>query len=200
MVRYYARDARPTACFEYPAPPHVAEYERIFEGAARFEQPFSGIVIDRSLLEAQSANQDAEFHAMLELQAEKRLSRIARTMPYSERVRDVLSQRVRDVLSKRVASRSADMNDVARALGLSVRSLRRRLSEEGVSFAEVSESALAAQARQLLADEARSIEETAYAMGFSDASAFHRAFKRWTGVTPKAYRVARRGVPQEIRS
>jgi AraC-like DNA-binding protein len=191
MVRYFARDARPKACFEYRAPPYVAEYQRIFEGTARFEQPFSGIVIDRALLEARTVNHDAEFHALLQKQAEKRASRIAQTQTYSERVREVLLQGA--------ASRSADMNAVARVLGLSARSLRRRLSEEGASFAQVLQGALATQARALLADEARSIEDTAYAMGFSEPSAFHRAFKRWTGLTPKAYRGSRLSAPQEIR-
>lgn len=71
-----------------------------------------------------------EFHAMLETQAEKRMSRIARSMTYAERVREVLLERPE-------VHQSRSMNAVARVLGLSVRSLRRRLTDEGVSFQQV---------------------------------------------------------------
>jgi AraC-like DNA-binding protein len=132
-------------------------------------------------------NQDAEFHAALEAQAEKRLSRLDRNSTYADRVRALLLQRG---VSQPSAQR-ADMNAVARALGLSARSLRRRLYDEGVSFVSIAEGALATLAKQLLSDEERSIQETAYALGFSDPSAFYRAFKRWTGTTPKSYRSLR---------
>lgn len=82
----------------------------------------------------------------------------------------------------------ADMKAVARALGLSVRSLRRRLAAEGASYGEVANAALATVAKHLLREKQHSIQETAFELGFSDASAFHRAFKRWTGTTPSAYR------------
>ena len=184
MVRYFDRTARPhTVSFEHPEPAHEAEYARIFEGAARFEQSFTGIVIDRELLGAATLNQDREFHAALEAQAEKRVSRLARSMTYA--------QRVRELLIERGASTRTDMNAVAKALGLSARSLRRRLYDEGISYNTIAEGALATLAKQLLSDEARSIQETAYTMGFSDPSAFYRAFKRWTGTTPKTYRTTR---------
>ena len=80
------------------------------------------------------------------------------------------------------------MNAAARALGLSVRSLRRRLAEEGRAYHDIASDALAAVAKQFLEDGQHTIQETAYEMGFSAPSTFHRAFKRWTGTTPTAYR------------
>jgi AraC-like DNA-binding protein len=77
-----------------------------------------------------------------------------------------------------------DMKAVARDLGMSERSLRRRLTEEGVSFKSVLNDAFGTAATWLLTKQ--TIQETAHAMGFSDPTAFHRAFKRWTGMTPKA--------------
>ena len=183
MIRYFARNGRPTmVAFEHPAPARRDEYDRIFEGTARFEQSFSGVVFDRALLSVQSSNCDADLHAALEHQAERRLSRLDRNATYAERVREALTERG--------AMARTDMGSVARALGLSIRSLRRRLSEEGASYYAILDAALAAQAKQLLADEARSIQETAYYMGFAEPSAFHRAFKRWTGTTPTAFRMA----------
>jgi AraC-like DNA-binding protein len=79
------------------------------------------------------------------------------------------------------------MEQVAHALGLSVRSLRRRLADEGQSYAAIANEALTIVAKHLLRDRQRTIQETAYEMGFADTSSFHRAFKRWTGTTPGAY-------------
>ena len=85
-------------------------------------------------------------------------------------------------------SRIPGMANAARRLGMSERSLRRRLAAEGTSYREVVRVALEAKAGRLLRDPARSIKETAAALGFADTAAFHRAFKRWTGVTPLEYR------------
>ncbi len=80
------------------------------------------------------------------------------------------------------------MEEVARLLSVSTRSLRRRLRSEGSSFAAIVEQATADAARRMLEDRAASIREIAYRLGFSEPSAFHRAFKRWTGTTPSAWR------------
>ena len=79
------------------------------------------------------------------------------------------------------------MPSVARALGVSARSLRRRLSEEGTLYNAVVDEALSALAIWLLVDEQRTIQEVSHELAFSDASTFCRAFKRWTGTTPKQF-------------
>jgi AraC-like DNA-binding protein len=99
------------------------------------------------------------------------------------------SERVRNLLLGNGAKIRTDMNAVAGALGFSARSLRRRLCEEGIAYSTIANGALATLAKELLLDETRSIQETAYLMGFSDPSAFYRAFKRWTGTTPRTYRL-----------
>jgi AraC-like DNA-binding protein len=77
---------------------------------------------------------------------------------------------------------------VARALATSERTLRRRLSDEGLTFDRLREAELERLARELLRSRASTIEEIAYLLGFSEARAFQRAFKRWTGTTPGAFR------------
>src|SRR5262249_33306887 len=144
-------------------------------------QPFTGMVFDASLLASTQIHGDAELHATLVDRAEQRTSRPpASSVAYAERVR-------RHVMKSPAGGRH-DMEAVARALGLSARSLGRRLSEEGVTFREVVDGALAALAKRLIADGSRPIEAAAYEMGFSHPSAFHRAFKRWTGATPASVR------------
>src|SRR5262249_48691500 len=111
---------------------------------------------------------------------ERRTMRLTHGVPYALRVREFLVQQG--------SPRRIDMETVARALGLSVRSLRRRLASEGKPYSAVENDALAIVAKHLLRDKQRTIHETAYEMGFSDTTTFHRAFKRWTGTTPSAYR------------
>jgi len=77
---------------------------------------------------------------------------------------------------------------VALSLGLSARSLRRRLHEEGRSYNAIQNEACTIAAKRMLLDSRRTIQETAHELGFSDASGFHRAFKRWTKMTPSAFR------------
>jgi AraC-like DNA-binding protein len=165
--------------FAYPAPAYSAEYERVFEGRARFDQPYTGLSFDRALLDRPAPHKDDDLHEALSSLAERRLMRILNRTPYA--------LRVREVVVRAGAAQRSDMLDVARALGMSARSLRRHLSSEGKSFTAVVNEALAFVAKQLLRREQRTIQETAHEMGFSDPRVFHRAFKRWTGMTPGAY-------------
>jgi AraC-like DNA-binding protein len=181
IVQSFGRGARlREVAFEYPAPEYRSEYARLFEGVERFDQSFTGIVFDRELLAAVQLHHDTGFHRALELQAETRVARLGRSKSYTERVRDYLLDGK--------TSRGDDLEGVARALGLSVRTLRRRLQEEGTNYSAIASGAFVALAKRFLVDEARSVDETAYAMGYATPSSFHKAFKRWTGTTPKAFR------------
>jgi AraC-like DNA-binding protein len=77
---------------------------------------------------------------------------------------------------------------VARRLGVSARTLQRRLGEQGTSFAAIVDEVRRDLARREVALGKRSFGEIAFLLGFSQASAFDRAFRRWTGSTPSAYR------------
>jgi AraC-like DNA-binding protein len=164
--------------FQYPAPDYRSEYARIFEGAERFDQPWSGLTFARALLHARSPQKDDDLYATLSDVAERRLLRMESSAPYAVRVRQHLMQQP--------APHRVAMRQVARRLGVSVRSLHRRLTEEGQTYATLANEASALLAKRLLVDEARTIQETAHAMGFSKVSSFHRAFRRWTGTTPRA--------------
>jgi len=181
LIRSFGVDAAPIRVgFAYSAPAYSEAYERFFGSDVRFDQPFSGLSFDRSLLSASSPAKDDDVREALLVVADRRLSKMTQQAPYALRVRDFL---VREGWPHRT-----DMNSVARALELSVRSLRRRLEEEGTSFNDVLNEALATVAKQLFRDRRRTIQEVAFEMGFAETSPFYRAFRRWTGMTPKAWR------------
>jgi AraC-like DNA-binding protein len=85
-----------------------------------------------------------------------------------------------------------DLGDVAQKLGVSRRTLTRRLSSEGLTFAAVMKNLKQDLAKQYLADDSLSISEIAWLLGYQDVSAFTHAFKRWTGTSPRMARQALR--------
>jgi AraC-like DNA-binding protein len=181
MLRFFSNQARPgRASFVYAAPAYRAEYERVFGSSVQFEQTFNGIVFDRALLDLPSPDKDEDLHLALSTLAERRVARLGQQASYAQRVHEFLVQEG--------WPRQVDMETVARSLGLSVRSLRRRLAAEGKSYKSVESEARATVAKRLLREKRCTIQEAAYELGFSDTTTFHRAFKLWTGTTPNAYR------------
>jgi AraC-like DNA-binding protein len=169
-----------SAAFEHPRPAHHREYTRIFGGAERFAQPATRLELDRALLDRQQPNQHPALYMVLRAEAERALERVTTGLRVSDQLRQYLLSRP--------PSRIPDLRTAARDLGTSARSLRRRLAADRTSYRTLVQATLEASAGRLLRDPSRSIQETARALGFSDTGAFHRAFKRWTGMTPKQYR------------
>ena len=172
--------------FAYSMPKHIAEYERVFRGAQRFDQKHTELVVPRAWLNRSQRYRDAELRSLLEEQAERRLERVVHGASLATRIERVLASR---------AGHALTMQEVARALEISERSLRRRMLEDGLSFPELASRSRMNEAKRLLRRPGTSIQETAYELGFASAAGFHRAFKRWTGMTPGEFRRAQRSVP-----
>ncbi len=182
LIQHFAgpNEKNASVCFKHPAPSYHAEYARIFGGAVRFDQPYTGLAFSKALLHARSPQVDEGLYGTLSDLAERRLLRLQTDAPYAVQVRHLLMQ-------QRTPHRVA-MGQIARQLGISVRSLHRRLTEEGQPYGALAIEASAALAKSLLLDQRHTIQEAAHAMGFSSVSSFHRAFRRWTGTTPASIR------------
>ncbi|MGX1321261.1 AraC-like DNA-binding protein [Bradyrhizobium sp. USDA 377] len=102
--------------------------------------------------------------------------------------RSSVREQVKVVLKRSLASGRPELSDVARDLGLSERTLQRRITEEGASFRELLVEARQELGRQLLSDPTADIDEVACLLGYQDASSFYRAFRYWEGVTPSRWR------------
>ncbi len=164
------------ARFSYPPPGHAAEYERILRLPVRFDAGEDGVLFRKAILDRSNPTADAALRTMLERYAAEQLTRIAAGRGFAERTRAALLAMLplSDVGAEAVASRFT----------MSSRTLRRRLREEDTSFREIQDDVRAELARRYLANDGMGIEEAAYQLGFSDPSAFTKAFRRWTGRTP----------------
>ena len=104
----------------------------------------------------------------------------------------LLVQRVRQLLHGE-AARVRSAEDLARSLGVSVRTLHRQIHEEGASLQALKDEARRDRAVELLHRSDRSVKQVAWAVGFRSEKSFARAFGRWTGKPPAAYRRGARG-------
>jgi AraC-like DNA-binding protein len=163
--------------FRHAAPAHLGAYQRVFGITPQFGAALDRIVFDKALLDAPMQRRDDALSELLRRYAEPAL---ASAEPSAS-----LSGRVEAVLSRGVAPGLAN---VARHLGLAPRTLQRLLKKEGTSYAEVASRMARAAAERLLRRRELAIAEIAHALGFGDTSAFHHAFVRWTGLTPREFR------------
>ncbi|MDC0672582.1 AraC family transcriptional regulator [Nannocystis radixulma] len=168
------------ASFCYPAPGHLAEYERVFACPLRFDADETMVRFPRAVLALPQPRADARLRLVLERAAAAVLARLP---PASE-----LTQQLRQALSEELRGGVPTCEQVARRLAIGVRTLNRRLQSEGTSFQQQLAELRCELARGYLADRRMSISEVAYLLGFSEPSAFHRAFKRWTGHSPQSWR------------
>lgn len=102
-----------------------------------------------------------------------------------------IREQAKRVMKRRLASGRPEVSAIAADLGLSERTLQRRITEEGATFRELLMEARKEMGRQLLSDANADIDEVACLLGYQDASSFYRAFRDWEGITPSRWRESR---------
>ncbi|MFT3922201.1 MAG: AraC family transcriptional regulator ligand-binding domain-containing protein [Myxococcales bacterium] len=165
--------------FDYPAPDHVEVYEQVLGCPLRFNAPATEVVVDREHALQPQPNYVADLEARLTEYADGLLA---------QHGFDGLSARVLNLLRASPDNHRLTMDEIASQLGTSGRTLRRRLQSEGTPFPALVQRVQREQAEAMLLDPTRSVKQVAHALGFADASAFHRAVRRWTGKSPAALR------------
>lgn len=172
------RDHAECVHFEHPKPAYHHRYTRVFNCPVLFGQSSNSMLIPSRLLDIQQLHADTTMHSALREMAERLLEEMRNPISVGDRVRGLL--RYESDLSV------VDVGKLARGLGLTPRSLRRRLAAESLSLTVLLDEARCRLACEELRRDG-SIKEIAERVGFSEPSAFHRAFKRWTGQTPLEY-------------
>jgi AraC-like DNA-binding protein len=167
-----------------PQPTYFERFKHLVPGM-RFDQPVSRVVFDAKYLELPLALADRAALRLASEQCERALDALGYEGDFPNRVRRALGGEH--------GFRSLD--EVAAHVRVSARTLKRRLAERGISFSALLDEARRERAMILLQSPRVSLEEAADRLGYSSLSNFVRAFHRWTGETPAAYRRARTSVP-----
>lgn len=172
----------------YPAPPHALEYGLLYGTTCRFDAPATAVTFDRALLDQPVVQDEAALRAFLRRAPWDILAR----MDYGQEV----SAQVRRLLNQALGGGPAGLpgpDQVAARLAISPQTLRRRLAAERTSFQRVRDQLRRDVAVSALTRADTSIEALSARLGFSEPSAFHRAFRRWTGTTPRSYQGSYQG-------
>jgi AraC-like DNA-binding protein len=178
--------------FTYPEPERAEDQRRVFGCPLRFDAPRICAHLPASVESVPLAGGEPGIREMLEQAARQRLDSLRVRLDHADS--DV--ERFQQYVADRLSNGAPSVEETARAMGLSVRSLQRRLSAHGLSYRELVEQARRGVTERLLGDQSLSLLDIALLVGFSDQSAFNRAFRRWFGATPsqqRARHIARHG-------
>jgi AraC-like DNA-binding protein len=163
-------------------PADVSPYAAVVRGPVRFDQHLTCVILDQRSLEMRLPGEDAALHARLEVEAE--------AMAPAPGVAAQVRREMRPALYRG----EPGMAPLAQRLGLTPRTLRRRLDAEGQSFAALRDEVRLTMARELLRLTALPGSDIALALCFASHGAFIAAFRRWMGMTPSAWRAGREDV------
>jgi len=166
--------------FTHEEPIYRAEYERIFRAPIVFGSHWNAMRIDDGFFALRQPLTNRYVFGLLSARAEALL----KNLETSKTTRG----RVESLLMPILHVGEANMDMIAGKLGLSHQSLYRDLKAEGVTFEKVLDELRHNMALHYLGGKKVSVNETAYLVGFSNSTAFSRAFKRWTGSSPRAMR------------
>jgi AraC-like DNA-binding protein len=167
---------------QHPAPADLRPYAETFGPACAlaFGCPESEVVFDGAVVALPLPSSNPPALEYLERHARELLARLPRSAQVATRVRQVLSEQLRHGEPGKAR--------VAKVLGMSERTLHRRLEEEGASFTGLLDELRRELAVLYLGEPRLAVYEVALLLGYSEPSAFFRAFKRWTGRTPQEHR------------
>src|SRR5439155_24387929 len=158
-------------------PSYRAEYDRIFGVPLVFGSSMNAILFDEELLSFRPPQPNQYVSGLLTERAEALLEKLDNSKS--------MRGRVESLLIPILHTGEAKMETIGRKLALSRQTLFRRLKAEGVTFEQVLDELRHKLALEYMNGNNVSVNETAYQLGFSDPAAFSRAFKRWTGASPR---------------
>ncbi|MCA9613694.1 MAG: AraC family transcriptional regulator [Myxococcales bacterium] len=168
---------RPSADVAFAEPPYFARFASVAPHV-RFDQSEHRLVFPRSLLDLRLVTGDPVASRLTLEQCERELEALGLGPRLSHRVRGLLGH----------ASPPPSLEELAKSLHVSPRTLKRHLASEGTTYRALLDEALRTRAEDLLRRPSLTLDDIAERLGYSDVANFNRAFKRWTGRTPGAFR------------
>ncbi len=173
------------ALFAHRRPKDVGPYRRFFRAPLRFDAEQNALVFSADDLDRRLATDDPALRRRLQQQVDALEARHG----------DDLPGQVRSVLRTALLTGHASADQIAALFSIHSRTLNRRLTAFGTNFQTLVDEGRFEIARQMLADSAMDVRQIAQALDYADASAFTRAFRRWSGTTPARWRAKPGQVP-----
>ena len=166
--------------FAHHEPADTADHRRVFDCPVTFGAAANALVVEHDFVERLIPAADEKLYRVLKQHAERILNEVPRENDFPGAVRQAIAELIAQGEPKR--------ERVAEKLGMSARTLERRLKEHGVAYRDLVNGMRRQFALDYLRDRERTVTEVAFLLGYSEVSPFNRAFKRWTGSTPMEYR------------
>lgn len=168
------------AGFRHPEPKYAREYQSIFKCPVVFEQSRTYLRISRALFDKTLYGALPEYHKKAEQKVELRLRQLKKS--------EAILNSVKSFVKEHISNKELSLENTARQLHMTGRTLQRALKMENTSFIDIRDSVRSELAKHYLENTHISIEEISVLVGFADASGFYTAFKRWYGVSPGSFR------------
>ncbi|MBH8551208.1 AraC family transcriptional regulator [Nostocaceae cyanobacterium CENA357] len=165
--------------FQHSQPNNISEHERIFRTGIRFKASTNRMILDVDCLNWPVLSANPSLLSLFEQHATAMLNELSQE--------DTHSKLVVQAISHHLKGEVPSLKTIAHSLAISVRNLQRELQTEGTSYQQLLDATRKELALRHLKTTDTPIHDVAFLLGFSEPSAFHRAFKRWTGKTPRAY-------------
>ena len=166
--------------FAHQAPSQMAEHHRVFGAPVSFGGETNAFVVEREFVEREVPAADPRLYRILK----RYLESVLNEMPQE----DSLLASVRKSIAESMRDGDPKIARVSKKVAMSPRTLQRQLKEYGVDFKKLTDDTRRRFATHYLKDRKNTLTEIAFLLGYSEVSAFNRAFKRWTGSTPLDYR------------
>lgn len=168
--------------FAHRKPQDVGPFRRFFRAPLRFDAEHYAVAFSADWLARRLPGADPELRRLLQKQIDA----------FEAKHGDDFPEQVRSVLRTALLTGHAKADHVATLLSMHSRTLNRRLNTFGTRFRELVDEGRFEIARQMLEDSAMEVSQIAASLGYADASAFTRAFRRWSGATPSQWRATRK--------
>lgn len=168
--------------FTYAAPKNLSEHERVLGCPLRFSQDRYRLLMPMEWLAQSLIQPDAAMRTMMEQLAERQMQ----TLTLGDAITDA-----RSAIARQLGEGDVELNAIAKQLNLSSRTLQRKLQDANLSFTQLVDDVRKELAERYLADAKLDLVDIAFLLGYSEHSAFTRAYKRWTGRAPAASRTAK---------
>jgi AraC-like DNA-binding protein len=166
--------------FQHAPPRYVNKYHQVFQAPLLFEQEKSAIVFKKEYLDMPNPNPQPYIKELL--------SRHADTLEEEIDKNKLFQDKVRKIVLSHLESGSVNLEVIAKELNVSSRSIYRKLKSENTFYKQLLSEVRKGLAQDYLKEGSFSINDISFKLGFSESSAFHRAFKRWFGTNPGQYR------------